>query len=184
MADWWASLGKVATGVPGNLQATRRKQLTDPYYRFQSAEEVRLAATLGVWIDANQADVDDWLRLPGLSIHQARSLVVLQRSGVQFYCLDDVAAALSLSVQKLQPYAPILRFCYYDPESSCAIQSLDLNAASVEMLSRIPQIDIYLARAIVQQRQSGGRYRSLADLQQRLSLPAALMTHLIHYLRC
>jgi len=49
-------------------------------------------AALGIQIDVNQASVD-WLRLPGLSIHQAR--VELCRSGVQFYCLEDIAAALN-----------------------------------------------------------------------------------------
>ncbi|NJN21119.1 MAG: helix-hairpin-helix domain-containing protein [Leptolyngbya sp. RL_3_1] len=34
-----------------------------------------MAAALGVRIDVNRATVDDWLRLPGLSIHQAHRLV-------------------------------------------------------------------------------------------------------------
>ncbi|MBN3922070.1 MAG: ComEA family DNA-binding protein, partial [Nostoc sp. NMS4] len=59
------------------LQKLRAKLLNDPYYRLQSGEEIQIAAQLGIRIDANQATVDDWLRLPGLSIHQARSLVEL-----------------------------------------------------------------------------------------------------------
>ena len=53
------------------LQKLRAKLLNDPYYRLQSGEEVRLAAELGMGIDANQATVDDWLRLPGLSIRMS-----------------------------------------------------------------------------------------------------------------
>ena len=53
----------------------RNKIANDPYYRFQSLQEIAIAAELGIKIDVNQATVDDWLRLPGLSIHQARSLV-------------------------------------------------------------------------------------------------------------
>lgn len=60
------------------------QRLQDPYYRFQSVEELRLAAVLGVRLDVNQASVDDWLRLPGLSIHQARLLVTLNQSGCSF----------------------------------------------------------------------------------------------------
>lgn len=76
----------------------RKKQLQqrlrqDPYYRLRSFEEVALAAAIGIKIDVNQATVDDWLRLPGISIHQGRSLVQLTSQGVQFYSLDDVAAA-------------------------------------------------------------------------------------------
>ncbi|MBD2018693.1 ComEA family DNA-binding protein, partial [Leptolyngbya sp. FACHB-36] len=122
----------------GTPPASVRSRLQDPYYRFQSVEEVAIAASLGVQLDVNQASVDDWLRLPGVSIHQARLLVDLTRSGVQFHCLDDIAAALSLSVQRLKPLEPVLRFCYYDPESVCMIQPLNPNSATVEMLMRIP----------------------------------------------
>lgn len=73
----------------------RAQILADPYYRFQSLAEVALAAELGISIDVNQASVDDWLRLPGLSIHQARQLVQLTQNGVQFYAIEDIAAALS-----------------------------------------------------------------------------------------
>jgi DNA uptake protein ComE-like DNA-binding protein len=89
---------------PGRLSAVskaplRVKLLNDPYYRLQSLEEVRVAAELGIYIDVNQAGVDDWLRLPGLSIHQARSLTALTQSGVQLHCLEDLAAALNLPVR-------------------------------------------------------------------------------------
>ena len=95
------------------LQKLRVKLLSDPYYRLQSAEELQMAAELGMGIDANQATVDDWLRLPGLSIHQGRSLVELSRAGVVFYCVEDVAAALGLPVQRLEPLKPMLNFNYY-----------------------------------------------------------------------
>jgi len=85
------------------LQKLRTKLLNDPYYRLQSGEEIQIAAKLGIRIDANQATVDDWLRLPGLSIHQARSLVELSRSGVKFYCIEDIAAALAIPAPRLEP---------------------------------------------------------------------------------
>lgn len=162
---------------------TRAKLLNDPYYRFQSIDEVQLAAVLGIGIDANLAGVDDWLRLPGLSIHQARSLVCLTQAGVQFHCLEDVAAALGLPVQRLKPLESILRFCYYDPASPTAIPSVNVNTASVEALTRVPGVDLFLARAIAQNRQRYGSYRNLAELQQRLALPPTLTAELMHYLQ-
>jgi DNA uptake protein ComE-like DNA-binding protein len=165
------------------LQQLRTRLLSDPYYRFRSFEEVQLAASLGLQIDVNQATVDDWLRLPGLSIHQARSLVELTRSGLQFHCLEDVAAALSISVERLKPLQPILRFCYYDTESLYSICTINPNTATVEMLMQIPAVDNFLARAIVNNRSSNGPYRNLADLQQRLYLPGQLIADLLHYLR-
>ncbi len=167
-----------------NLQGRSLKSRirNDPYYRFQSLDEIRLAVSLGIYIDVQQATVDDWLRLPGLSIHQARMLTQLSASGVQFYCVEDIAAALGLSIQRLKPLESILQFCYYDPESLCLIQRVNPNTATIEALREIPAMKPILARTIVQNRSTSGAYKNLADLQQRLSLPSQLTAHLMHYL--
>jgi DNA uptake protein ComE-like DNA-binding protein len=154
---------------------------SDPYYRLQSVEEIAAAAAAGLKIDVNQASVDDWLRLPGLSIHQARTLVELSQSGVQFHSLEDIAAALSLPLQRLEPLEPVLLFCYYDTPGF-AILPLNPNIATAEALQRIPGVDLYLARAIVQNRVQGP-YRNLIHLQRRLSLPSQVTAELMHYLK-
>lgn len=172
------------TGQPNsNLSQIRVRLQSDPYYRLQSAQEIAVAVELGIRIDANQASVDDWLRLPGISIHQARSLVELTRMGVQFCCIEDIAAALSIPVQRIKPLQPILSFCYYDPESDLTPQPINPNIASVEQLTKIPGIDLFLARAIVQHRSQGGNYRHLADFQRRLSLSPQLISDLMYYLK-
>lgn len=165
------------------LQKLRGKLLSDPYYRLQSAEEVRMASELGLGIDVNQATVDDWLRLPGLSIHQGRSLVELSRAGVVFYCIEDVAAALGLPVQRLAPLKPLLNFNYYDHFSLDRTQQINPNTASVESLSKIPFMDLSLAQTVVENRLAAGPYRSLADFQQRLNLPGDAIAQLMYYLR-
>jgi DNA uptake protein ComE-like DNA-binding protein len=157
-------------------------RLSDPYYRFQSIEELHQAARLGVRIDVNRAEVDDWLRLPGISIRQARAIATLRQSGVQFHCLDDVAAALGLSVERLRPLEPVLLFCYYDPDR-IETALVNPNVASIEQLTKVAAIDLFLAQAIVQNRNALGRYRDMADLQHRLRLPAALTEQLMHSLR-
>lgn len=155
----------------------------NPYHRLQTTADIQQAVQMGVCIDVNQASVDDWLRLPGISIRQARSLVQLSQSGVQFHCLDDLAAALGVSLQQLQPLQPLLRFCYYNAASVVSPCLLNVNQASVEQLTQVPAIDLYLARLIVQRRQRQGRFQNIADLQQQLSLPASLTADLMHYLR-
>ncbi|HLO86510.1 MAG TPA: ComEA family DNA-binding protein [Nostocaceae cyanobacterium] len=166
------------------LQKLRAKLLNDPYYRLQSGEEIQLAAQLGISIDANQATVDDWLRLPGLSIHQARSLVELSRSGVKFYCIEDIAAALSVPVQRLAPLQPLINFSYYDDESLVLPGSLvNPNTATVESLTKIPFIDLSLAQAVVENRQVYGLYKNLVDFQQRLGLTGEAIAQLMYYLR-
>ncbi|MDX2215129.1 MAG: ComEA family DNA-binding protein [Oculatellaceae cyanobacterium bins.114] len=182
LSDWLTSLTRLKSGVKAQLHPLRSRLLNDPYYRFQSIEEIQFAAELGVQIDVNQAGIDDWLRLPGMSIHQARTLVSLTQAGVLFHCLDDVAAALNLPIHRLKSLEPILAFCYYDSESIDTIQRINLNTASIATLVRVPVIDLFLARAIVQNRQTYGAYRNLADLQQRLALPSQLTADLVYYL--
>lgn len=166
-----------------NWRSIQARIQSDPYYRLQSTQEIKVAAALGIRIDVNQATVDDWLRLPGISIHQARSLVELVNNGVQFCCLEDIAVALSIPVQRLQPLQPLLSFCYYDAESLSTPITISANTASVEQLSRIPGVDLFLARAIVKNRQEKGNYCNLADFQQRLVLPASLISEIMYYLR-
>ena len=177
--DWLAP----TTQNNSNLHSIRARLQSDPYYRLQSAQEIAIAAELGIKIDVNQASVDDWLRLPGVSIHQARSLVELSGMGVQFCCLEDLAAALGLPVQRLKPLQPILSFCYYDADSLSTPQPINPNTASVEQLTQIPAVDLFLARAIVQNRAESGEYRNLADFQRRLSLNPQLISELMYYLR-
>jgi len=111
MRNWLPSVARMCQQLNPQFLAIRTRLYND-YYRLQSSEEIAVAAALGIQIDVNQASVDDWLRLPGLSIHQARVLVELCRSGVQFYCLD-IAAALNATAAT-KPLEPVLKFCYYE----------------------------------------------------------------------
>lgn len=178
-------LNRLVQWTQNQQQGQLRAQiLADPYYRFQSLAEVTLAAELGISIDVNQASVDDWLRLPGLSIHQARQLVQLTQNGVQFYSIEDVAAALSQSVQRMQPLAAVMQFCYYGQESLSLAPTLNLNAASVEQLMAIPGMTPSLARNIIRDRVTHGPFLNFADLQQRLNLSGEMAQALLPYLRC
>jgi DNA uptake protein ComE-like DNA-binding protein len=166
------------------LQKLRTRLLNDPYYRLQSGEEIQMAVKLGIQIDANQATVDDWLRLPGLSIHQGRSLVELSQSGVKFYCIEDIAAALAIPAQRLEPLKPLLSFSFYDEESLVNYtQIVHPNTATVETLAQVPFMDISLAQAVVENRLSAGPYRNLVDFQRRLSLSGDAIAQLMYYLR-
>ena len=153
----------------------------DPYYRFKSAFEIAIAADLGVQIDVNQASVDDWLRLPGISIHQARQLVALSQGGVAFYSISDLAAALSTPISRLQWLAPVLSFQYYD--RSLALPSVRIDRATIDELSQIPQISTELATEIVTERERDGKFTDLLNFQQRLGLSGESIGALMHYLQ-
>ncbi|MEL6927043.1 MAG: ComEA family DNA-binding protein [Cyanobacteria bacterium J06600_6] len=159
----------------------KKKIANDPYYRFQSLTEIAIAAELGIKIDVNLATVDDWLRLPGFSIHQARTLVELVGMGVQLVCLEDVAAAIGVSMIQLQPYEAILAFAYYDRLSSLSPVKVKINLASEAELLEVPKITLDLAQIIVAERQERGKYRHLVDFAERLSLDSKLTSQLMHY---
>jgi DNA uptake protein ComE-like DNA-binding protein len=159
----------------------RSRILEDPYYRFKSAFDIAVAADLGVQIDVNQASVDDWLRLPGISIHQARQLVTLSQAGVAFYSISDLAAALDLPIARLQWLAPVLSFQYYDRD--LALPSVKINLATVDELTQIPEISPALATEIVSHRERDGKFTDLVNFQQRLGLSGEAIGELMHYLQ-
>ncbi len=161
----------------------RQKIINNPYSRLDNFLEVQIAAELGVKIDVNQACIDDWLRLPGISIHQARSLVELVGMGMQLLCLEDVAAAMSVPIHRLQPLEPILHFEYRDHRSCLSPQKINLNTASLAEIAQIPLVETNLAQRILIDRQENGNYRHLADFQRRLSLNSKLTSQLMYYLQ-
>lgn len=163
------------------LHPLHRRLQQDPHYRFISFEELQLAADWGLRIDANTASIDDWLRLPGLSIHQARRLAQLTAARTFFHCSEDVAAALSIPVQQAQRWEPVLQFCYYDAAYDLKPSLINVNTATLSELASIPAINSRLARTIVCSRQAS-RYQGLSDLQQRLQLSAHITAELLHYL--
>ena len=156
---------------------------SNPYYRFQSPEEITIASELGILIDANIASVDDWLRLPGISIRQARNLVEISNSGINFLCLEDLAGALGVSVLKIQTWEPILHFAHYEKDSFIAPAKTHINNATLERLLEIPNVDESLAKKILIDRESNGHFRHIADLQTRINLDEDTAYHLMTYLK-
>jgi DNA uptake protein ComE-like DNA-binding protein len=153
----------------------------DPFYRFQSLAEIKIAAELGIKIDVNQASVDDWLRLPGISIHQAKILVELVGAGIHLVSVEDIAAAINVSLDRILPLEPILYFAYYDRLSVLSPQKINLNQASLEEIKQVSLLSNQVANLIFDNRKKEGKYRNFADLKSRLNLENDLMSKLIHY---
>ncbi|MBE9136998.1 ComEA family DNA-binding protein [Nodosilinea sp. LEGE 07088] len=165
----------------GQLHPLANRLSQEPGYRLRSYREVYQAAGLGFSIDVNRATVDDWLRLPGLSIRQAQRLVRLRQTGVQFHCLEDLAAALSIAPTQIAPLGAVLSFCYYDGQGD-TLPTISLNQATTQQLCGVPGMSPALAEAIVQERSQRGPYRDLADLQRRLGLAPDVVQTLMYYL--
>ncbi len=183
MAQWWQQLQQFGQSLTPQQRAIRTRLAQNPYARLRSPLEVAIAAELGLTLDANTASVDDWLRLPGISIHQARALVALTANGVQFLCLEDLAAALALPLPRLEPYAPLLRFTYRDPTSLVAPIQLNANTATPDQLAQVPVLTADLVARLVRERDRHGPYANLAALQNRLNINPDLVAQLIYYLK-
>ena len=160
-----------------------RQQIeNDPYYRFQSLEEIAIAVELGIKIDVTHATIDDLLRLPGISIHQARNLVELIQTGGEILSIEDMAASLNIPLSRLKPLASILAFSYYDPESLVTFKKININTAALEDLGIVPNISEEIKQEIISDRQEKGKYKNLVDLQKRLQLNGIIISELMHYI--
>jgi len=160
----------------------RERLQRDPLTRLENLAEVAIAAELGMRIDVNQATVDDWLRLPNVSIHQARTLVSLSHSGVVFCGLDDVAAALGIPSPQLAPLAPVLQFCYYDEASTVTALPTSLNQATTAQLMTLPGMSMAIAERIVNERRRSP-FTNWSDVHHRLRLAPEQTSQWMHFLK-
>jgi len=194
----WTLIPKIASAIEGFWYLAQDEAAFDR--NFNSAGEAGNAGIRGEIqslnpqipnpspqesIDVNLADVNDWLSLPGISIHQARSLVTLSRSGVKFYCIEDVAAALSVPIHRLQSLNSLLNFSYYDhePLDQTITFVVNPNTATVASLVKIPGINLSIAETIIQNRLTSGNFRDLVDFQERLEFSGEAIAQLMYYLQ-
>ncbi len=180
---WLSSAKRFSNGLNPSRQVMIAKIQQNPYYRFQSIQEIEIAGELGIKIDVNKASVDDWLRLPDISINQARNLVEIRNAGIPLLCLEDLASALGVSVFSIEYWQPILVFAHYEADSFHAPAKIHLNSASASQLQVIPNLDASLAEKIISDRNTNGNFRNLADLQKRLNLHTDFAYHLMSYLQ-
>jgi len=154
---------------------SRTRLYNDPYCKLQSTEGNCSSSSAGH--SCQSSWVDDWLRhYQGCRFTKLRAWFELCRSGVQFYCLEDIAAALNMSLQRLKPiYGPVLKFCYYD--ENCTKRVSQPNTAAVETLVQIPAVELSLAKIV--QNRIVWALRDLADFSG--GYPYGAIFRLMHY---
>lgn len=157
----------------------------NPGRRLSSAEEVRHAAALGWRLDVNRATATDWLRLPGIEAAQVDVLLRLQRGGVQLSGPDDLQRLLEVPTSLVACWQPLLLFRWYGDGAPATIsrQGVDLNRAPAQELERrLPQLNPERRQRLLRERQRAP-FANLADLQERLQLPPAVVEDLIGRVR-
>ena len=132
-----------------------------------------------IWtIEVNRASREKWLQLPGCSEDTADLLLRLQRGGVQFSSVEELFRLLELSAQQRRSWKPHLVVQWHgdDPPQPPAAP-LDLNNSSAEELQTLGWPEQRLQGLLRERRRDG--FRDLADLQERLCLPASAIEALI-----
>lgn len=142
-------------------------------------QEPALAPTQPSWfLDVNRASQEQWLQLPGCSDDTADLLMRLQRGGVQFTSAEDLFRLLELPVDLQVLWEPHLVFHWYgDAPPQPTAAALDLNNATPEALQQLNWPENRLQRLLQERRRAG--FNDLADLQERLCLPASAVEALI-----
>jgi hypothetical protein len=146
----------------------------NPGLRLRDADEVRRAANLGWSLDVNRATAADWLRLPGCTAPQADLLLRLQAGGVQLSGPEDLQRLLDLDDVRLRAWLPLLRFHWYGEPVAAAPAPLAINRATAAELEGRLGLSPERCRRLLRER-GHAPFRDLAELQQRLQLPASLV---------
>ncbi|MEB3169019.1 MAG: hypothetical protein VKK97_09845 [Synechococcaceae cyanobacterium] len=146
----------------------------NPALRLRDGREVRRAAQLGWGLDVNRATAADWLRLPGCRPDQADLLLRLQAGGVQLSGPDDLQRLLGLDAATLHAWQPLLRFHWYGDPAPTPPAPVAVNRASAAELQQRLGLSPERCDRLLAER-ARAPFRDLAELLQRLQLPAALV---------
>ena len=106
----------------------------DPVQAQQKAKTP--SAPAETWcLDVNRATPEQWQKLPGCSEAMVDVLMRLQRGGVQFSQLEDLALLLNLPADLVELWTPHLLFRWHGDAPALPEQPpLDLNAAAPSLL--------------------------------------------------
>jgi len=136
-------------------------------------EQLKRALAAGL-VDVNRATVSDWRQLPGCTAEQADLLVRLQAGGVQLSGPDDLRRLLQLDASTLADWLPRLVFHWYGEPAPIVPGPVAVNrAGGAELRDRLDLCSQRLSR--LQRERLKAPFRDLADLQERLQLPASVV---------
>jgi len=102
---------------------------------------------------------------------------------VQLSGPEDLQQLLELPGDQIGCWQPLLLFRWYGEPASPQVRQLDLNRANASQIhAALSGLSLERCQRLVRERQRAP-FRDLADLQQRLQLPAALVEELIGRVR-
>ena len=160
------------------LDPFARRVLKVVGYNPRLAESSSKSKQTEWFVDVNRATANDWLKLPGCNEYMADLLIRLQNGGVQFTDADDIFRLLELPKNLSLLWRPHLLFNWYgDLPSQIKSPPLDLNNASAKELIKLGWKENRIYALIKERRKKS--FKDLAELQERLCLPASSVEALI-----
>ena len=126
--------------------------------------------------DINLADSTDWSRLPGIGEKLASRIVHFREKLGGFYQVDQVGETFGLpdsSFRKIKPYLRLNTF---------ALNQIDLNTATKEILQAHPYIRWQFAKAIFEYRIQHGGFHSVDELLQIATIDSTKFEKIKPYL--
>lgn len=115
-------------------------------------------------IDINTADTVEYSSLPGIGAALARRIVNFREKLGGFYRVEQVAETYGVpdsTFQKIKPYLQL---------SSATVKQLNINTATVEVLTAHPYIKGSIAKSMVAYRQQHGPFNNIQELQKLMSI--------------
>ena len=168
---WLDPLARKLLQATGDLPPDRVQEKPKPKATPSPAE---------TWtLDVNRATPEQWQKLPGCNDAMVDVLMRLQRGGVQFSQLDDLALLLNLPADLKELWTPHLVFRWHGDTPVLLEQPpLDLNAAAPTLLEQTLDWPKPRLQRLIQERRLKP-FEHLADLQERVCLPPDAVEQLI-----
>ncbi len=129
-----------------------------------------------VRIDVNQADSTAWVQLPGIGERLAARIIRFREKLGGFYAVEQVGETFGLPDSSFQKIKPWLL------NDSAAVQRIDLNTVSGEVLRQHPYVRWKLANILLRYREQHGKFESVEELGQLALLDAETLQKLKPYL--
>jgi DNA uptake protein ComE-like DNA-binding protein len=168
----------VVTGhLPGPADRTRHQEAEEAAALAAAVErdfQALKGSQAGFQLDVNRATASDWRRLPGCTHEQADLLVRLQAGGVQISGPDELQQLLQLDAHTLETWRPRLLFHWYGEPAPLPPAPVAINLAGAAELSTRLTLTPERLKGLQRER-AKEPFRDLADLQQRLQLPATVV---------
>ncbi len=185
---WLDPMARQLLRITGHLPRAKNADRASKKFIDKELEKIKsnqrnLKGKHSFLIDVNRATSSELRQLPGCTESMIELITKLQDGGVQFSREEDLFQLLELPTITAKEWSPHLIFRWYgDSPLINKINLIDINSASsISLQNKLKWSDQRLKRLIRERQRCP--FKDLADLQERLTLPASCVEKLIGVVR-